>query len=396
MPKKLLLPEQALAALARRFERGHLAWWAGDGADQPPPAWPLTLPLGAPTEADVARDAVGVRAWVQAWSAWPGPGEVLWENRQWARLGAQRLPAALLLALPEAVAILAGQGQRWQRASARRQALQAALPDAMRLPAGPRIFEALADWDDDDVERLTQLLAWVAAHPASGLYLRQLPVPGMDTKWIERRKALVAELATALWPEPAAAPRDLHALLGLSKPPVRLRLRLLCASLRRQLGGLGDIEAPAAELAALPLAPQRAIVVENLETGLALPELPSTVAFMKLGHAVGLLGQVRWLSLARVHYWGDLDSHGFAILDQMRRVLPQTHSLLMEQATLLAHRALWVEEPQPWTGGALDQLTAEEQAVFGGLMAHTWQPRVRLEQERIPWAVAEQRLRHLA
>jgi hypothetical protein len=114
---------------------------------------------------------------------------------------------------------------------------------------------------------------------------------------------------------------------------------------------------------------------------------------MKLGRAVSLLGQVRWLSLARVHYWGDLDSHGFAILDQMRRVLPQTHSLLMDQATLLAHRALWVEEPQPWTGGALDQLTDDERAVFSGLMADAWGVRVRLEQERIPWAVAVERLR---
>lgn len=392
MSAKLLHPEQALATLARRFERAHLAWWACDGADATPTGWPLTLPLGTPTEAEAARDLAGVRTWAQAWLAWPGPGEVLWENRQWARLGAQRLPAALVMPSPEAVASLAGHGQRWQRACQRRRALQAALLGVTRWPQGPRVFEALADWDDDDVDRLTQLLTWVAAHPASGLSLRQLPVPGMHTKWIERRRALVAELATALWPDPATAPRDLHALLGLAKPPARLRLRLLCDGLRRQLGGLGDIEAPVAQTAALPLAPRRVIVVENLETGLALPDLPGTVAFMRLGHAVGLLGQLPWLGGVPLHYWGDLDTHGFAMLDQMRRVLPQTRSLLMDCGTLLAHRDLWVEEPQPWTGGALDQLTDEEQAVFGGLMADAWGVRVRLEQERIPWAVAVGRL----
>ena len=42
-----------------------------------------------------------------------------------------------------------------------------------------------------------------------------------------------------------------------------------------------------------------------------------------------------WLRRCAVHYWGDIDTHGFAMLARARRALPQTESLLMDRDTLL-------------------------------------------------------------
>lgn len=382
---KRLRPEDAAARCARQFQREHASWLAasGDGA-----AWPLVIPLGAPTERDAAAEPEAIRAWVQAWSGWPGPGQVNWQTRQWPRLGEQRLPLTLVLASAEDLADLAGQGGRWRRAVARHRALVEACAALRDAPTPQRVFDALADYADADFDRLLALLRWAAAHPASGLTLRQLPVEGLETKWVEQRKGLIADLVSALRPAPDGerSGRDLLALLGLAQPPVRLRIRLLCPALRRQLGGLGDIEAPIAQLAALPIAPRLALVVENLDSGLALPELPGAVALMKLGHAVGLLDQLPWLAPARVVYWGDIDTHGFAMLARARRALPQTESLLMDRDTLLAHRALWGEEPQAHPGRDLDRLSAPERQVLDGLVEGRWGARVRLEQERLPWA----------
>jgi hypothetical protein len=390
MARKLLRPDDAVADWARRYARQHLQWWSDtDDADVATP-WPQTLALGLPTEAEVIDDPAGVRCWVEAWQGWQGRGELQWQTRNWPRLGEQRLPSALAMASPGAVADAVGEGPRWRRAVARRRALQAAL-GAAALPSTRRVFDALADAPDDDFARLAGLLQWALRHPSSGLYLRQLPVEGMDTKWLEQRRGWVAELAAALPGAPAAA-RDLHSLLGLTRPPLRLRLRVLCPGLRRALGGLGDIEAPLAELAALPIAPTEAIVVENLESALALPDRPGAVALMKLGHAVGLLGEIAWLRGARVRYWGDIDTHGFAILDRARGVFPDLTSLLMDRETLWRHRALWVDEAQPYAGPAPARLTAAEQAVYDGLVAGSWGTRVRLEQERIPWAEVLQAL----
>lgn len=52
----------------------------------------------------------------------------------------------------------------------------------------------------------------------------------------------------------------------------------------------------------------------------------------------------RGWSAAANSVWGDIDTHGFAILDRLRRHFPQVRSMLMDRATLLAHEGQWVTE----------------------------------------------------
>lgn len=85
-------------------------------------------------------------------------------------------------------------------------------------------------------------------------------------------------------------------------------------------------------------------------------------------------------------------THGLAILGRVRGHLPQVRSLLMDEATLLAHRSLWVAEPQPHRADATDHLDAAEQALYRDLRGDRWGVRVRLEQERIGWDVAWARI----
>ena len=98
------------------------------------------------------------------------------------------------------------------------------------------------------------------------------------------------------------------------------------------------------------------------------------------------------LTDAEVIYWGDIDTHGFAILDRLRAWLPQARSVLMDRQTLLAHRDRWGTEDRP-ACSALTRLTAEEQDLYADLVADAMGERVRLEQERIDWAWVEERLR---
>lgn len=134
--------------------------------------------------------------------------------------------------------------------------------------------------------------------------------------------------------------------------------------------------------------------MENKQTGLAIDDLPGAVVLMARGYAVDRLHELPWLRAAdAVHYWGDLDTHGLAILGRLRGHLPQVQSLLMDEATLLEHRALWVTEPQPHRADAIEHLDAAEQALYRDLRGDRWGVRVRLEQERIGWDVAWARIR---
>jgi hypothetical protein len=386
MPKKLLFPEDARAWLRRRFDHQHRRWLSGGGT------WPLSVTLGNPAEKLVAEDPGSVRGWVEAWSQYRGGGELLWVERQWPHLGEQRLPERLSLPSALELAQVVGETVRYQRAAERYARLVQTWPALQTTAQLARHFEVLADYPEQDFRRLWALLTWLVEHPSSGLYLRQLPVEGMDTKWIDsKRRAVVTDLVQGM--RQMASASDFYDLCGLRRAPHRVRLRLLCPRLRESIGGLGDIEAPIDQLAHLRLTPERVIIVENLETGIALPDLAGSVAFMKLGHAVSVLAAIPWLQNIEALYWGDIDTHGFAILDRARTALPRLRSVLMDEATLLAQRALWGQEQTPYPEADLPRLTPNEHAVFDGLRANVWGQGVRLEQERIPWPAAMAALR---
>lgn len=388
MTKKLLLPEYVRTLLQRRYANQQKSWLIGEGQ------WPLSVALGLPTEKDVTADPTGVRRWVQAWGDWSSGGSVSWMSRQWGRLGTQQLPASLALATPREVAAAVGDISRWEQVELRYQSITGRWPQLSGPAVVGKLFNVLAEYDDADFRRLFALLDWLERNPASGLMVRQLPVEGLDTKWLEKRKGLVADLVRQLRSDILEG--DFYSVCGLRRQPNRARLRILCPMLRRSVGGLCDLEAPTEELATLNLVPSTVLIVENLETGLALPDLPGVVAFMGLGNAVSTLAQLPWIREARGIYWGDIDTHGFAILNAARGVMPAVASLLMDEHTLMAYRRLCVEEPVQSSLRELPLLTESERSVFEGLITGRWGPRLRLEQERIPWDYALWKIRTAA
>jgi len=151
---------------------------------------------------------------------------------------------------------------------------------------------------------------------------------------------------------------------------------------------LSDLSAPWEQLAELDLPVSNVFIVENLQTGLAFDDLPGSVVIMQLGYGVDVLGSLPWVANARCVYWGDLDTHGFAILNRARSYLLELKSVLMDETTLRSHQDLWVEEKDQHAAETLPLLTDPEQRVYQVIKRNTWGQNVRLEQERIAWEAA--------
>jgi hypothetical protein len=124
------------------------------------------------------------------------------------------------------------------------------------------------------------------------------------------------------------------------------------------------------------------------QTGLAMSDMPGAVVFMRLGYNVDVLARFPWLARAKCIYWGDLDTHGFAILHRARSYVPALQSVLMDEDTLLQHKTLWVDESAQHPATELTLLTEQEQQLYQDLKQQRWGQNVRLEQERIDWATA--------
>jgi hypothetical protein len=81
------------------------------------------------------------------------------------------------------------------------------------------------------------------------------------------------------------------------------------------------------------------------------------------GYGFENLASVEWMRDRKIRDWGDIDTHGFAILNQLRGFFPHAASLLMNSETLMEHQTLWGVEPSPETG-ALTRLTADESVLY--------------------------------
>jgi hypothetical protein len=128
--------------------------------------------------------------------------------------------------------------------------------------------------------------------------------------------------------------------------------------------------------------------------GLALLPRPRTLVVFGQGYALEKLGEIPWLASRRLFYWGDIDTHGFAMLDRFRGHFPRAQSLLMDRATFLTHRPMWVTEKTPSTE-SLTRLTEPEIALHRELLRGTWGERLRLEQERIGFGWVREALEKL-
>jgi hypothetical protein len=399
---KLKLPDDIRDFIKRKYQRKHRDWLKADVSNNSSQdLWPLEIGLGIPTEQDAIRQQDAVRSWVGAWRSWRGRGSLVWIERHWRSLGVQTIPQKLILNGPYDALSWIGEAEAWSRVVERFKTLIQQWPALIDVL--PRYYSVLANFDDANFLRVTGMLSWICANPNSGLYPRQIPVAGIDSKWLESHKGLVCELVSTIQgtchrgrgprvpsgtKEQGINGRDFFKVCGLKPQPQLIRMRILDPEIRSRFSGLGDICTPWEEAADLGIKPARVFIVENLQTGLAFEDLPDSIVIMALGYGVDVLGNIPWLNHARCIYWGDIDTHGFAILNRARAYLPSMESVLMDEPTLLAHRDLWVQEKDQSTSSELPLLTNRERELFLSLKNNSWGQQIRLEQERICWDVA--------
>ena len=79
-------------------------------------------------------------------------------------------------------------------------------------------------------------------------------------------------------------------------------------------------------------------MVENEITYLAFPLPGGAIVIFGGGYAVDALEPLDWLTGLDLIYWGDIDTHGFAILNRLRHRFGHARSMLMDRATLFTHR----------------------------------------------------------
>lgn len=371
-------PADIRAELMRRWERGRILAEVAEPGD----LFPFRVGLKRATSPELGTRFEEVRAWVTGLRTL---AQARLETREvnHRQLGANSIPAAVWFDTVDAVAATIGHTRDLARFRAMVDLTTARCPELVPLLA-KRPMEALAEaevWP-----RLLDIASWVRDHPRPGIYVRQVDVLGVHTKLIERHQRMLAAMLDIMLPEGAVdhsgGPADFARRYGFRVRPRLVRFRYLDPRLGLRPADVDrHYTLTAADFGRID-PPARVFMTENEINFLAFPDVADAVVIFGAGSGLEQLADVPWLAGVPVHYWGDIDTHGLAILDQLRAVVPHATSLMMESETLLAHREYWGVEDKP-TRRDLHRLNQAEFALYDDLRDNRLQPNLRLEQERI-------------
>lgn len=373
-------PDDIAARVRRRWDDGSLlrAHANGDPFD------PIEVPLRGPKPSQIGDDLAAARDWVAALDAGRRGDSrytLQWQSIGGRQIGRNELPVRAVVSSIEQAWALLGVASLVRR-----------FDELLALAhQHPRVREWVVDHPHralslgPEMPQLVAAYVWLDGHRQSNRYLREISAPGVDTKFAERHRPVLASMLGV-----SSTASGFLAGLGLRSKPGLVRLRP-SPSLGFPRPTLTELAVRSDELAQLTVDPRIAVIVENEISYLSIDVPEDGVVIWGKGFEVGNVGRLRWLAEADILYWGDIDTHGFAILDRLRAWLPRARSVLMDRETLLAHRDRWVTEDRS-SKSVLTRLTPDERDLYSELVGDGLGDRVRLEQERIDWHWVEQRL----
>ena len=382
-----------LAVLRRRWRSGTYPrrYAAGE------PFEPVGVPVRGPRAAELLDRLDEVLAWEQAFRRDCAPGRgrpglrLETKTVRGRRLGSNELPARVWVDSWQQLFGVLGVSAEVRELDRLLASTETTLPELVPWArAHPQqLLELAVEWP-----RLLAVVAWIAARPVGALYVRQVDVAGVDTKFIEAHRLVLADLLDQVLPEErvtgAYGRSDFAGRYGFRRRPDYTRLRFL-APQRVLPAPLTEVTLRTAELAELDFGLGQVVIVENEISYLALPDRPDTLAIFGSGFALGSVAGLSWLQDKTITYWGDVDTWGLLILNRLRARFPHVTAMLMDTPTLLAHPRQWVREDRP-TDLELPHLSETEALLYRDLVEDRWGHHVRLEQERIRFRLVREAL----
>ena len=387
-PSKWTAPHDIKAQVFRWWEKGELLR---------PSDFPKRIPLKTPSAKELRDHFDVVRIWSQLLRDLP---HIRLEMRDFRHqvFGQNSLPDSVWIDdAASAIALIGKQKEAriFEQICALTATCQAKLiPWLHKRPL--RAIELASDW-----EKFLAVINWLLAHPRPGIYLRQMDIPGVHTKFVEANRGVLSELLDLVLPaeaidRSATGSSQFNRRYGFIDKPERIRLRWLDpASSPFPALAAADLTLDADSFVRLKPAVDHVFITENETNFLAFPPVENALLLFGAGYGFSALTHAAWLHDCQIHYWGDIDSHGFAILDELRSHFPHVQSMLMDRATLLANAALHGEEPLPLKRD-LPRLSSDEQQLYNDLRDQRLGNNLRLEQERIPFHLLQRALERLA
>jgi len=370
-------PEQFRTEVARRLTNT----WHTD-LTETTASWPHAFPLGELTRVELEGDFGAVQRRVLDWRDGASLHDVTltFANRR-VHGTTQHIPTHATVPTIDAAATLVGGDwpSRLARGRSRASVLITRFP---RLETQAQLLRSVDGYTDTDFVLLCEAADWFNSHDARGLTPRQVPIEGLHAKWLNTHQPQLLALT---------GKSDLGLL---PRHPSRIHFTYLDPA-HRAAGGRVHDSATVGDAFTPAYLPSVVLISENKDTAIHFPPVERGIAVEGVGKGGGTAAAFPWITEApRVYYWGDMDADGYEILDGFRAAGLPVMSILMDLTTFDAYARFGATTDVkgniigPGTRKPLAHLTADERAVYERVTDPAWGGVRRLEQERIPLAVA--------
>ena len=382
----MITPADIKKKVLRIWESGKFlsAWCSGDEM------FPLDIPFGKKSGSSISDNFIETRDSIQllADSSKERTGHgysIEYRTISHRQLGRQNIPHRIFVETGDDFLKLCGKKRQFDEFKKACSLTKNELPDASGFMRDKplAVIENLPAWD-----KIIRVCLYFKKNPEPQIYIRQIVIPGIDTKFIEANKKIISVLLVYLDPDKyGTGPASLshHGFekhFGLLYDEPLIRFRILDKDIF--INDMSDITLPLSQFSELKIDAERVFITENKINGLAFPMVKKSIVIFGLGYGIQSLADVSWIKKPEVFYWGDIDTHGFSILSLARSIIPGCKSMLMDEKTLNAHIQSTVREPDSKRfTGELTCLTPEETDLFEKLKNNTFGENLRLEQELI-------------
>jgi len=287
-------------------------------------AWPLILPIGKPTPAQLTQNTDDVRKHLQRWRS-VTVGEVLYESITF-RGGAEPVEVPVAWRLRSAIEWTAAAAEPTvQREYAVLQRLLHEIDPVFHRTL-VRQRNLFGEENEKDVTRAAQIALHLKPGCAQGRPLRALSILGNDTKFFERHRRIIIPLLDARF-DGQVTDLGLEAFLGA---PDEGDHWLLVVPLAPNLLPFDQQRVRTSELQSIQLPGSHLLIVENEQCLHQLPRLPDTVAILGAGLHLEWLSGPAYVH-KRIAYWGDMDTWGLHMLAKARTLQSGLTALLMNR-----------------------------------------------------------------
>ncbi|MGW5739981.1 Wadjet anti-phage system protein JetD domain-containing protein [Amycolatopsis sp. NPDC003861] len=346
-------------------------------------SWPHRFSLGATTKTALENEwQTTYEPLRREWREWVSgrPARLLTAPKR-VYSTTQDIPTHVEIDSIEAAASVAGDGWdvKLRRAEERLARLTDAFPATENLAT---VIRAVHEYSNVDFDLLQTVARWFQVNDAAGLTPRQVPVPGVHAKWLNTHQSLITALSC-------------QESLGLLPPhPARIHFTYLDSEYRKS-GRRHHDSATVGDAFAPPYRPEVVVISENKDTALHFPPVEGGIAVEGDGFGGKTAAAFPWLTGAsRLCYWGDIDTHGYEILNGWREDGVEVDSILMDLATYETYERFGTDTDQkgvplkPATPKALPLLAPGERDVYNLLLCPDLRGHRRVEQERLPLSLA--------